>query len=309
MVANTQTAERSSTTDIFRNAAAHDGVSVAMPVNSPFTLLTGTDAKRDGINANVNTPAAEGEFSQGTSTAAGDSLRRARLRKDKADKKSKGPLAFAIASGTKASVNYVEGTIFQDEATQNLLNNARIAARFTGAAAGGMGALGYTMFGVQAVGSAAEVRGDINRLRGAGQQATGEVIEEGAEAAARNSSRAVSEIAEQAAESGGRGILGLIGRAARSLKAMPLVGGVVTAGFVAYEVYSLRNTEYWDDALRVGAAEAIGGLGGFVTGNLAREFALQANGERDILMESDARFLFNTGTEIYNDLRGGPQMG
>ncbi len=311
-MALTQSNTTENAVDTFRNATSYDGVSVAMPLNQLFSLVIGADAKRDGINANTNTA----DALDGTVTSVNDSFRENRRAQKENKKKNDGFTAFAVAAGTNTA-NLTANAFVQDETTREAIDNIRGTFTTAATAVGGASALYYTMFGAEAGLAAKEIADDARHLR----RTAGEAAETTAETAAKNGTRVAGEVAEQGAETAARsaanladegaelasrGIGSLIGRAFRLAKGVPILGSAVTAGFVAYEVYTLRNTEHWDDALRVGLAETVGGIGGFVGGNLAREFALAVatdENSRGHLMESDARFLVTEGANIISDLR------
>ncbi|MEM8833199.1 MAG: hypothetical protein AAGB32_01540 [Pseudomonadota bacterium] len=250
----------------------------------------------------------------------------------------------AAAIGNSAA----NGTI--DDNTREALAPLRSGVEFAGQA---IGTMGYAMVGVQAAFVGAGVVSDVRSAgRKAGNTIAREVTEEVAEAGTRTAAKASAgeaaeagtkaaarTVAGEAAEAGtktaartvaaeaavegaSRGLFGRILGAAgnvalgagRLLKKVPVIGGLVTAGFVAYEMAShVRRGDFDDafDAAVIGGAEIVGSTAGFVVGDAARtatrEFMIR-NGyaDEDVWM-GDIQSLVVAGRDVYDQFQESAQ--
>lgn len=279
----------------FTNAAAD---SIKASVAQPFSLQIGADAPRDNQRAELDNATSNGEFDTSASTLKGARLRRERNYK----KGTKSLPAWAFATGGSLANKAVNLTIDNSgEALSSLRDAVRKVSTILGT--GSIG-LGIASFAFQGAVVGLDLRGDVKRANAA-KRAAGEVVEEGTEAVAKNLAKnATEEIAEVASK-------GLFRRALKGLglfaKRIPFVGAAVTAGFVAYEVYSLRgNEELQRAALTAGFAEVAGNVVGFGAGDAAREGVrsafIAAGGEQyEALNKSDIRSLAETGIDLVTE--------
>jgi len=213
----------------------------------------------------------------------------------------------------------------QDETSRNAANGLFDAVRDT---AGTIGTFGTALFAGHAILTGADLRSDFqrfNRVKAAqgsaeaaaktGAEATAKA---GSEAAAKSASRtAVEESVEMAARNAPTSLLGRIGNASMSLlklggKRIPVLGAVITGGFVAAEVHGHAMRGDFDlarAAATAGAAEMGGNFFGFGFGDTLREATrgaiIQTGGERfEQIHKSDLRYLgeegLRRGKDLYN---------
>jgi hypothetical protein len=254
----------------------------------------------------------DGAASIDSDNSVAGAAKRARL-KGPAKKNEKSAAALLLMMGGKSSLDSITNVAL-DERTNSQLSNLTQAVKMIG---GVLGTAGFVGFALQSAFVGAELGGDARRT-----VKNKSLVANSPDAPTKAATESVSRIAaeegsEAVAKTAGKSFLGKLFKGVGSLfKKIPVIGAVITGGFVVYEVAGFIGKGDLSNAFGAavaGGAEMAGNIVGFGVGDAARESTrqafIQAGGAGfEGIAKSDIRSLIEAGQNFKEQFSGSAAM-